>query len=327
VLAQGELAAHQISEPDICQRMDELAGAIQSEAEPFDCLMNLNRAVYLHARDRNVRALLDGVDGDVLLSDSFCLPPLWQRGAFRTIIGETLRADGLTAEYKMGRKLFLSGLLSTVTSLAPKGLRQGYRQRATRKRAASARDGSLIAPEFADRSCLAERFAELNSYRILTERNQVAAHKLDLEHPNIAAGLERYERVASSFGVEARHPLLDIRLAEFCLGLPWQLKTQHGWTKMILRRAMEPDLPPDVIWRRDKDSLMWEVNRLVLKERADYFYQVTRDERASLQPYIDMQKLMGFWQAYLTRGDEKEAESLWAGAALALWLRGQRSLR
>ena len=65
---------------------------------------------------------------------------------------------------------------------------------------------------------------------------------------------------------------------------------------MILRRAMEPYLPSEVVWRRDKDSLMWEVNRLILKARADYFYQITCDEQANLQPYVDLKKLMQFWQ-------------------------------
>ncbi len=54
---------------------------------------------------------------------------------------------------------------------------------------------------------------------------------------------------------------------------------------------MEPYLPADVVWRRDKDSLMWEYNRLILKNRAEYFHQATLDERNSLKPYVDTQKL------------------------------------
>ena len=95
---------------------------------------------------------------------------------------------------------------------------------------------------------------------------------------------------------------------------------------MILRRALEPYLPSEVIWRKDKDSLMWEVNRLILKERADYFYQITLDEQENLKPYIDLRKLMKFWQDYLTLGDEKHAELIWSGIALGMWLRQQRNM-
>ena len=148
-----------------------------------------------------------------------------------------------------------------------------------------------------------------------------------MDHTFLTVGLERYERIASTFGIEARHPFTDVRLAEFCLGLPWQLKTHRGWTKMILRRAMEPYLPAEVVWRRDKDSLMWEVNRLILKARAEYFYQITCDEQSSLKPYVDLGKLMQCWQEYLTRGEEKHSEWIWSGVALAMWLRRQRDLQ
>ena len=175
---------------------------------------------------------------------------------------------------------------------------------------------------------MGERFATLDSHRPRVQSfAQRESHKIALDHPFLTVGLERYERVASAFGIEARHPFTDVRLVEFCLGLPWQLKTRRGWTKMILRRAMEPYLPAEVIWRRDKDSLMWEVNRLILKERAEYFYQITCDEQASLKPYVDLKKLMTFWQNYLTRGDEKHADLIWSGIALALWLRRQRELQ
>jgi hypothetical protein len=71
---------------------------------------------------------------------------------------------------------------------------------------------------------------------------------------------------------------------------------------------------------------MWDVNLLLLKERAEYFYQTTLDEQANLKSYIDMPKLLKFWQEYLTLGDQKHAESLWSGVALAMWLRNQRKL-
>jgi hypothetical protein len=66
---------------------------------------------------------------------------------------------------------------------------------------------------------------------------------------------------------------------------------------------------------------------LILKERADYFYQITCDEQAHLEPYVDVPKLMRFWQEYLTLGDENHAELIWSGIALAMWLRRHRSMQ
>jgi asparagine synthetase B (glutamine-hydrolysing) len=95
---------------------------------------------------------------------------------------------------------------------------------------------------------------------------------------------------------------------------------------MILRRAMEPYLPSEVVWRKDEDSLMWEVNRLILKARADYFHQATLDERELLKPYVDIRKLETFWHEYLSEGDETHAVLIWSGIALAFWLRRHRNM-
>jgi hypothetical protein len=57
-----------------------------------------------------------------------------------------------------------------------------------------------------------------------------------------------------------------------------------------------------------------------------YFYQVTQDEEAHLKPFVDTRKLHGFWQEYLTQGDESYAEQIWSGIALAFWLRRHRNM-
>ncbi len=87
--------------------MDELVSSIETEIEPFDCLMNLNRSVYLYAQKQNLGAILDGVDGDILLSSSGLLLQLWHEGKLQAVLDETIKAEGLTAEYKTGREEFI----------------------------------------------------------------------------------------------------------------------------------------------------------------------------------------------------------------------------
>jgi asparagine synthase (glutamine-hydrolysing) len=330
VIEQGELQTYLISETEVLRRVDELVANIEAETEPFDCLMNLIRAIYLHAHDQGMDVILDGVQGDVLFSISGHLPHLWRQGSFRTIIEETFRAEGVIAEYRMGRGMFFHSFLSAFTPIAPgwyRSLRRPVRYHNALRAAPYVRR-TIIDRQFAARARLGERFATLDSYNPrLDSFNYTELHKRVLDQPFITTGLERYERVAASFGIEPRHPFHDVRLVEFCIGLPWYLKTYRGWTKNILRRAMEPYLPPNVIWRKDKDSLMWEVNRLILKERAEYFYQITCDEQANLKPYVNLGKLMKAWHEYLTAGDEKHAEWLWSGVALAMWLRRQREMQ
>ncbi len=52
--------------------------------------------------------------------------------------------------------------------------------------------------------------------------------------------------------LEVRLPLLDHRVVEWACRLPPEYLIRDGWLKWILRRAVEPWLPPEVTWRRVK---------------------------------------------------------------------------
>lgn len=62
--------------------------------------------------------------------------------------------------------------------------------------------------------------------------------------------------------VEPRLPFLDADLVDFCMRLPTEYLLHKGWTKYILRKAVENLLPPEVVWRRRKmgfpfDTIRW----------------------------------------------------------------------
>ena len=117
-----------------------------------------------------------------------------------------------------------------------------------------------------------------------------------------------------------------MRLVEFCISLPWYLKSQRGWTKMILRKACQGLLPEEVLWRKDKDSLMWYYNRVLLDAKLEDFIQAIQDEKPALEPYIQFKKLWGACQDYRQTPNDEAAAYIFNGAALAFWLRQQRAL-
>ena len=51
---------------------------------------------------------------------------------------------------------------------------------------------------------------------------------------------------------EVRLPFLSHELVEFIFSLPSQLKMHDGWTKFLLRKAMDKKLPDPIVWRKDK---------------------------------------------------------------------------
>ena len=51
---------------------------------------------------------------------------------------------------------------------------------------------------------------------------------------------------------EVRLPFLSHKLVEFVFSLPDEYKLNGGWTKFVLRKAMDKILPPSICWRVDK---------------------------------------------------------------------------
>lgn len=69
-------------------------------------------------------------------------------------------------------------------------------------------------------------------------------------------GLEELLRFADrnsmAHGREVRLPFLNHELVEFVFSLPSQLKMHEGWTKFLLRKAMNKKLPDEIVWRKEK---------------------------------------------------------------------------
>jgi asparagine synthase (glutamine-hydrolysing) len=52
--------------------------------------------------------------------------------------------------------------------------------------------------------------------------------------------------------VETRLPFIDYKTLETALSINMEYKIKEGWTKYLLRKAVENILPEDVVWRKNK---------------------------------------------------------------------------
>lgn len=68
--------------------------------------------------------------------------------------------------------------------------------------------------------------------------------------------LQRVDRSASAFGVQAHVPFLDPDVVDYVLRIPPRLKINKGVEKWILRKAFQKYLPPEILNR--KKSKFWE---------------------------------------------------------------------
>ena len=115
-----------------------------------------------------------------------------------------------------------------------------------RKEKSKLKDATLFTKEF------------LASYSDSQQLYKPVVEKLnDLMYYNIRQNglpeLLRYaDRNAMAHSTEARMPFLDHKLVEFIFLLPSSFKIHKGWTKWILRKAIEPVLPSAITWRKEK---------------------------------------------------------------------------
>jgi asparagine synthase (glutamine-hydrolysing) len=151
-------------------------------------------------------------------------------------------------------------------------------------------------------------------------RGRLASRQLDDIRLHLPALLHYEDRNSMAFSIEARLPFLDYRIVELGLGLPGAAKIAGGWTKAVLRHALEPRLPAEVVWRRDKVQFsVPQVDWLrgPLRELAG---DLLSGPEFAGRPVGDA----GAARSLLARLDildGREADRLWRLLALELWYR------
>jgi asparagine synthase (glutamine-hydrolysing) len=112
--------------------------------------------------------------------------------------------------------------------------------------------------------------------------------------------LVKVDRATMMHGLEARAPFLDIDLVNFARRIPSAWKYRHGQTKYLLKKALEPVLPADVLYRKKQgfgvpigawfkngqlsvgDAPLASLNNAFVKERLAEHRAGRTDQRAFL---------------------------------------------
>jgi asparagine synthase (glutamine-hydrolysing) len=123
---------------------------------------------------------------------------------------------------------------------------------------------------------------------------------------------------------EIRVPFLDYRLVEKMMSLPDDVKLNQGWTKWIFRKAMEPYLPREIVWRKDKQGFVnpqseWlksdlkeQVMEYFLDPSSHIFAKSIVNQRNLLRNYDDFCK---------NRNSQVSYKDIFAPLSLEIWLR------
>jgi asparagine synthase (glutamine-hydrolysing) len=130
--------------------------------------------------------------------------------------------------------------------------------------------------------------------------------------------LDTYSTSMGALGVEARHPFLDRRLAEFVFAAPVELWMRQGWPKWLLRCATEGVLPDSVRWRDDKTAFAAYVVAGLERNRA-WVEEVLSDPDLQERGLIDNVTLVSRFRSALTSGLRKGINEIAWPLATQAW--------
>ncbi|MBK9595501.1 MAG: hypothetical protein IPO57_09150 [Rhodocyclales bacterium] len=301
--------------PDILPELSQQTWQLE---EPYDFHMIVPRSLYILARRQGVRVMLDGIDGDSVLSEGNHLARLLQQGRLLTAWRD---ARGQRRFYEGGPSAAVQLLQAMRSACAPDWLRQTLRPWRHRRRWQAALAGSLIRPEFAATIGLRERLETLyggaRPGQPPGREGEIAA---TMDHAYIVCGIERYARVAAAAGVESRHPFLDRRVVEFCMRLPDAQRFRGGWPKHILRRAMAGFLPQTVCWRYGKEHLGEYFTAAYAKLAYPEIRQILQRAGDELAQFVEMDKTGRSLHNFEASGDQEAFWRLYGAAHLGNWL-------
>ena len=280
--------------------------------------------IYHLARQEGVRILLDGFDGDSTISHGLgYLVELATAGRWGALAREVIpyaRALGEPWGHVMASWLWAYGLKPRLTHL-PAARRAGAALRRLLRhdpRPADGRQSALLRPDFLQRTGLLERRQAMAACPPRTEREH---HYRRLTDPGLVTVLEVLDHAAAAWGIEVRFPFWDLPLVEFCLSLPAEQKIRRGWTRFVLRQAMEGILPPEVQWRPGKtDHHDGFATGLLTFERERLAEMVARPPTI-IAEWIEPAALRDrFARCASGAATPDDLDRVWQVVSLALWL-------
>jgi len=304
------IASHSITPAGLMDRREEIERLLLEMDDPFDGWMNLQRAVYLAARDAGTKVVLDGVPGDLIIGLPDPVSLFADNGRWASALREA-----------WGQKRFWGFDHPSAVRLArlvwrkslPDGLLGMRDAQIERRRLLQEKKASPLAANFAERVRMTERRDAFMATIRPDDRSEMGRRRLAVLHPFSIVARERYDRTAAALGIETRAPFMDTRLMEFSLSLPPDQLQRHGWHKLILRRALRGYLPNEVLWRKGNESVNWQFTAILLKGLKPQLDIIVRSRLEHLvsERYLETFLATGFEAGSVAKHDRMVYVAAW----------------
>jgi asparagine synthetase B (glutamine-hydrolysing) len=136
--------------------------------------------------------------------------------------------------------------------------------------------------------------------------------------------LEAGERAGAEALIEARHPLLDVRLTEFVLAIPEEQRRRGPILKFVLRKALERELPEILATRTTKGDFAHCVWDALEQLGGESFF---RSLAIAEEGWVDGDRVRALYrrmQDDVPRGPDyygRHIPELWMITAVEIWHR------
>jgi len=240
----------EVVSPDDMETVQALPGIFD---EPFGDSSSLPTYRLSKLARKHVKVALSGDGGDELFAG-------YRRYLFHG------REEALRSMLPGGVRRSLFGMLGRIypqLDWAPRALRARQTLRELSCDAAEGyfRNVAVVSDETRARLFSAELARSIDGYRAQdviaehmakapTDDPVSAAQYVDLKTWLVGDILTKVDRTAMACSLEVRVPMLDPGFVEWSMGLPRQLKLAAGETKIVLKRALEPLVPHEVLYRK-----------------------------------------------------------------------------
>lgn len=280
------------------------------------------------AREQGVRVILDGFDGDTTVSHGTgYFNQLREEGKWFSLVKEVAQyartrnesPRGAVWSWIKGPLLSLPGFshLVRVRQILKEFIngRDSTRPKRSEKRAWNYALNETMLQDI-------EPFLEHteNDKPLTQRRNQ---YRL-LTRPIMTRIFDVHSYTAPSSSVVLRYPFYDKRLVEFCLALPPDQKLRRGWSRLILRRAMENILPSSIQWREGKGDLSHGFDQGLINHESEVLERLMEGNIGGINRFVSSDFLEEAVPNYLEgetdTGTEGEGLLVWRSLSLALWL-------
>jgi asparagine synthase (glutamine-hydrolysing) len=144
----------------------------------------------------------------------------------------------------------------------------------------------------------------------------------------LPAILQQYDRCSMASGIECRMPFMDYRIVEYIFSLPPESKVGDGYTKRILRAAMEGILPDEIRLRKTKIGFNSPIVDWFRGGLKDFMLEQMNSQEFLSCKYFDGKKIRREFYEFLNskKPQWNTAWKFWGPVHVAWWIKSIKTL-